>query len=178
VITLNPRLHIPTLSEHPLVIGEILRRQQQREVERRISRVRRIARRLSTTMKKQYIIIVAAVCLGAQLAFAQTVSTPSASPGGAPSPENAPVAPKAGMALPAQTQAALVAGEIISKVNTLLNNALQAIDNGVPAQEGTPAIAATDIQAAIGSENIMRLRSAVAILSGSAPQPSPAPAKK
>ncbi len=110
---------------------------------------------------KQLILIVLTACVS----FAQA-ETPTASPTPA-LPTAGPAA--AAMKLPPQTQSALVAGQIIQQVTTLLNQVIQVIDNGVPAQGDSPGVTAKDLQAALGTENVMRFRSAVAILSGPAP---------
>lgn len=101
-------------------------------------------------------------------------------PAPSPTPAPAPSQPQANMTLPPQSQAALVAGQIIAQVTGLLNNAIQVIDNGMPAQPNQPAVSAADVQAALGTENVMKLRSAVALLSGqpvAKPSPTPAPKK-
>lgn len=118
-------------------------------------------------MKKKILLILLILSSSSGLAIAQS---PTAAPSAAP----APAAPLAAMKLPPQTQAAFVAGQIIQQVTTILNQVIQVIDNGVPAQNGTPEISAKDLQAALGANNVMRLRSAVAILSEA---PTPAPKK-
>jgi hypothetical protein len=118
-------------------------------------------------MKK---LLLTIICLsGIGLAHAQTVSVtpaPSATP---------PASAQAAMKLPPQTQAAFVAGQIIQQVTTILNQVIQVIDNGVPEQNGGQAISAKDLQAALGANNVMRLRSAVELLSETQSQPSPTP---
>lgn len=118
---------------------------------------------------KKLILIVLTVCVSFAQAETPAASTTPASPTAGPA--------TAAMKLPPQTQSALVAGQIIQQVTALLNQVIQVIDNGVPAQGDTPGISAKDLQAALGSENVMRFRSAVAILSGPAPATS-APPKK
>lgn len=99
-----------------------------------------------------------------------TAQTPTPSPA-------LPTPAPAGMTLPPQSQAALIAGQIISQVTGLLNNVIQVIDNGMPAQQNQPGVAAKDIQAALGNENVMKFRSAVALLSAAAPTPTATPTK-
>jgi hypothetical protein len=120
-------------------------------------------------MKKLTILIA---CMTACILFAQQPALtppPSASQ------------PPAAMVLPPKTSAALLAGQIITQVTTLLNNVISAIDNGVPAQPpNQSAIDAKDIQAALGAENVMKLRSVAAMLTGQPPAsaPSPSPEQK
>jgi hypothetical protein len=98
-------------------------------------------------------------------------------PAPSPSPTPQPVA----LHLPPQTQAALMAGNIISQVTNLMTSVIQVLDNGVPAQPpNQPAIDAKDIQAALGAENVMKLRSVAAMLTGQPPAPaqSPSPEQK
>jgi|GEM_PF-3430721 len=123
-------------------------------------------------MKKLIYIAAVVVAFFAPAVITIIAETPPAPPPSTPAPA------VAAMKLPPQTQSALVAGQIIQQVTTLLNQVIQVIDNGVPAQGETPGISAKDLQAALGTENVMRFRSAAAILSGgSAPAASPEPAK-
>lgn len=117
-------------------------------------------------MKKQFLI---AICVAVAAFAAVVAQQPS------PQPPAAVPPPQATMTLPPQAQASLLAGQIISQVTTLLNNVIQVIDNGVPAQQGQAAIESKDIQAALGAENIMKLRSIVAMLSHSPSSPAPTP---
>jgi hypothetical protein len=80
------------------------------------------------------------------------------------------------MTMTPQAQAALVAGQIIQQTANVLNQVVQVIDNGIPAGPNQPAVSSGDIQAALGTENVMKLRAAVAMLSGAKPaEPTPAP---
>lgn len=119
-------------------------------------------------MKTKLLIIIAC--------FTACAFTTAQQPTATPTP--APAQPQAAMVLPPQAQAALVAGQIISQITGLLNGAIQIIDNGMPAQPNQPAVSAKDIQAALGTENVMKLRSAVALLSQAAPSPTPTPSPK
>lgn len=91
-----------------------------------------------------------------------------------PTPPGPAPQPTVSMTLAPHAQAALVAGQIIQQTASILNQVIQVLDNGIPAGPNQPAVSATDIQAALGTENVMKIRAAVAMLSGAKPaEPAP-----
>jgi hypothetical protein len=111
-------------------------------------------------MKKKILIILLILSSSSGLTFAQTPAASST-----PAPSAPPVAAPGGLQPNQQIMAAVYAGQIISQVNTLITGVIQVIDNGAPAQNGQPAVAAKDIQTALGPENVMKLRALAGTLS-------------
>lgn len=60
--------------------------------------------------------------------------------------------------------AAEIAGRLIQGANGFKANVSRVLQNGVPAQQGQPAVSAAAIAAALGEENVAKLGSAVLAL--------------
>lgn len=123
------------------------------------------------TMKK----IAASIIFILATAFIAVAQSPAPPPSTAAVPA---AATPSGLQPNSQVVAALYAGQIITQINGVVGGVVQVLDNGVPAQNGQPAVTAKDIQAALGPENVMKLRALAGTLSAqSAPAPAPTPKK-
>ena len=109
------------------------------------------------------------------LAFALT----SAAQAAYATPTPSPTPPQQqGLQLPSDTSAAIVAQQVTRQINDLFTATVRAIDEGIPAQAGQPAMTAKQIQDALGADNVARIRAANKALNESHSTTSDSPKPK
>ena len=69
------------------------------------------------------------------------------------------------LTIPTGVAPAIAASQILQQVNGVLAQVSGAVNNGIPARGTNPAIAAADLQAAIGSTNLAKIEAAIVALS-------------
>jgi hypothetical protein len=68
------------------------------------------------------------------------------------------------LTFPSGIAPSLAAAQLFQQVNGVLTQVSGALNNGIPARGNIPAVAAVDLQNAIGSDNFTKLANAMAAL--------------